>query len=794
MSSQDTPGIPGKNGGVLTNRGIQPRFGAIYDGCRKLAMNHLAEKLTEMFGKVDDALFECADKAENNKLQTLFFDNMRELRKFKPLIERRFHQCVALNFSNFVEGKQQAQADQAAVEAEQLSIIDNEEFEESLQVSNMASKVRSNSVELLFGLDKRLALMNNGQKVYEQNNPFDPRAIADAFRSALSEHPLQTKIKGVLYGLFERHVMSTLPELYLLVNKQLIEGGLLPNLKYTAQTRGPAGKPVTDGQPAAPQAQDTVARDSIAPGQGSADSGGQQAGGSPQSPYPPGSVEAISQQIQHDPQAFFSDLSNLLTQQRRLNPDMPLLGGTASMAQFAPPGAVHTYSTGELHNALDRLQQASAEDIRQRLQEPLKVIDLKSTLHQQLQAHSSQPGKHALSEDETDVIDLVGMLFDFILDDDNLPDSYKTALSHLHTPYLKVALQNKEIFTLHQHPARLLLNSMAQAGVLYGSDTDERGLLSKIHWVVERVIRSYSGDVQLFEALHEEFGQFVETLKHKVELRERRAVEAAKGRDRLLGARQKAVDLINSVLADRDPPGIIRNFLELTWVDVLVFVILRHGEKSQEWQRSAEAAEQLVWSGTYLDEEGRNKLKEIRLGLLEELRKGLELLGGYHVDGIRRLLQDIVACQFAVQAKQPLVAAKISGDLQESRLNALLGEDIALLQSEEPKKLSVRTRALARQLEEVQFGTWFEFSEKGQVRTLKLSWFSPTTGNYMFVDHQGQRAAMKPRIQLAGEIESGHARILEPEREQPLVDRALGAIYRTFQRFSGRHGDTPKGA
>ena len=51
-----------------------------------------------------------------------------------------------------------------------------------------------------------------------------------------------------------------------------------------------------------------------------------------------------------------------------------------------------------------------------------------------------------------------------------------------------------------------------------------------------------------------------------------------------------------------------------------------------------------------------------------------------------------------------------------------------------------------------------------QVRTLKLSWFSPTTHNYMFVDHSGQRVAVKPIRQLAGEMEKGLARIVAPEK------------------------------
>ena len=64
---------------------------------------------------------------------------------------------------------------------------------------------------------------------------------------------------------------------------------------------------------------------------------------------------------------------------------------------------------------------------------------------------------------------------------------------------------------------------------LYGNEGDERGLLAKMQWVVERVIHGFSGDLGLFDGLIEEFNEYVATLRHKVELRERRAVEAAKG-------------------------------------------------------------------------------------------------------------------------------------------------------------------------------------------------------------------------------------------------------------------------
>src|SRR5690606_5529222 len=235
------------------------------------------------------------------------------------------------------------------------------------------------------------------------------------------------------------------------------------------------------------------------------------------------------------------------------------------------------------------------------------------------------------------------------------------------------------------------------------------------------------GDLQLFDSLLAEFNDFVATLRHKVELRERRAVEAAKGRDRLLAARQQALAVIQRVLNGRRLPEVIHNFLELTWADVLVFMLLRHGEQSAEWQRACAVAEQLAWSVTPQDAVGRRRLQEVRLALLDDLRKGLELLGGYHEDGIRRLLQDIVACQHAVQAQQPQLAARISSPLQASPLGAMLGEDAELaVPVPGQETLPPRVRELIGQLEKIEFGTWFEFGQGKQQRTLKLSWFSPT--------------------------------------------------------------------
>lgn len=763
MTTQGTPPTPPNGSRTLASRGIQPRFSELGQSCRKLVLNHLADSLQRTFAQVDDTLFQWAEKAENNQVQALFFDNMRNIRKLRPQIERHYHLSISEGIADFLDGKLVPAAGVAHVQLEELALVQNEDYEEILQVTNMASRVQARSAQALFALEQRLALLNNGQPLPEGSNPIAPKTIAQAFLSALAPCSLPLRIKLVLYGLFDKHLMHELDALYNALNQRLIEAGVLPNLKYTPARSAEQQRP---GAPQAPA----------------------QAGDTPRTtPYDESPLADLDGAPPADLNQLVQGLSALLAEYRKQQTSISLYAGTPSMASFAPEGARRTYEAADLLAALNRMQQASAAELAQRLDHPLQVAGLKQDLQRQLASHNPEPQQHRLGNRESDVIDLVGMLFDFILDDDNLPHPYKVALSHLHTPYLKVALLDRALFTQQHHPARKLINAMAKAGVLYGAQDEAHGLLDKVHWVVKQVIQHFSGDLRLFDELTGEFNEFAGTLKQRVDLQERRAVETAKGRDKLLAARHLSAQVIAQSLAKRSPPPIIRQFLERTWIDVLVFIQLRHGSASSEWQRASEAAEHLAWSGTPLDAAQRDRLQRLRIEMLDELRKGLMLLGGYREDDIRRLLQDLVACQHAVQAGQPSLAQGLSLPPAPSQLGAMLGDDAALLDPALTRMpLSEMGRRLVSELEKVEFGTWFEFTNGADRQTLKLSWYSPTTHNYMFVDANGQRAAVKSVSQLAQEMERGTARLSKPDRAAPVVDRALTAVYRVLQQLTGR--------
>lgn len=763
--------------GTLTQRKILPQFNCLTQSIRKLLLNHLAQHVRAAFAQADSTLFKCAEKAENNQVQEMFFESIREVRKQHMLIERAFLQNIAKQFDTFIAGHTQSLHTESAIDADNLTLIQTDDFEESLLVTSMSNKVNERCSAALHGIEQRLALINSGTKP-GKNSPLAPANIAESFYTALSTSSFNLQVKTILYMLFEQCVMHELDTFYATINQLFIEAGVLPNLKVTVAPRNttasspsPAAAPstTTEASTRTPSSVQTQAQQaSSAPGNQSP---------SPSDPALNAMNEAISAQAE--------TIHALLNAFRQHTTNQALPDGIRSIAAFSNSDATQEYSTTQLLHSLAQLQQHTAKQAEQSFS--LQTVDsIKGTLIELLTALSAGSQSLKIAEQQANTIDLVGMLFNFIIEDASLSATSKTILSNLHPLYLQVALQDSSLFTQHQHPARKLLNGMAQAGVLYCAASEEKALQQKMQFTVSYALRSYRGDSALFEHLLQDFNTFVTALKQRVELREKRAIEAAKGRDKLLAARNQARALVESTLKTFPAPSIMRNFLEQTWVDVLVFAFLRHGPASPQWQRYAQVAQQLAWSGTVLETpEEQQRFAALRAALLEDLHKGLDLLGSHHPDVIRKTLQDLTLCQDTVQARESEQAEKISSDLPSSPLGTMLGADDNLPLPTAVENLSAEAQKIAYQLEHISFGTWFEFDDPPAI--LKLSWFTPTTRNYMFVDSSGQRVAIKPLTALATDMEQGRVRMVLNNRTMPLMDRALNAIQKILQHFNYKH-------
>ena len=301
---------------------------------------------------------------------------------------------------------------------------------------------------------------------------------------------------------------------------------------------------------------------------------------------------------------------------------------------------------------------------------------------------------------------------------------------------------------------------------------------------MRQALIEYQHDDHVFERLLNQFDRQVTSLQQRVEKRERRTVEAAKGREKLIFARKHARGFIEVCIKRHNPPEIIRAFLQAAWTDVLVFYFLRTGPSSPQWQEKARIAEELSWSCTPLDEAQHKEFVARKDLIMSGIQQALEQLGCYSEVEIQRQIQDIQICQKAVQTQQHEVISQLSNTLASSMTEA---DEAELRPAEKVDEagLDEAARQLVDKLKHVRFGTWFEFKEPPH--RLKLAWYSPTTQRYMFVDSAGQGSYIKNWGVLFELLQKGEASIVEKVEAAPFFERALQAIQRTLKQFAGSY-------
>src|SRR5690606_26525741 len=113
----------------------------------------------------------------------------------------------------------------------------------------------------------------------------------------------------------------------------------------------------------------------------------------------------------------------------------------------------------------------------------------------------------SLGQGEDDTINLVSMLFQFILEDRNLAAPIKGLIARLQIPILKVAMQERSFFGRNGHPARKLLNELANASIGWSpaGEVERDPFYRNLEKLVNRIVEQFDGDVALFQRELEDF-------------------------------------------------------------------------------------------------------------------------------------------------------------------------------------------------------------------------------------------------------------------------------------------------
>ncbi|MBD9426775.1 DUF1631 domain-containing protein [Pseudomonas sp. PDM15] len=745
---------------------------------RDKAAQQLKQALQGLFDNADDTLFEMADRASSNAEQNSFFEAMRDLRLKRKTIERGFLQRVFESFSTLNQyeiGKPAPQLD--GVSFESLSLVQDDVLEESVALDAMVSRVLNRDGVALGHLTTRFNAMIS-KKVEDKTNPLGPRVLCEQFLGSCEGLGVEIRVKLIILKLFEKYVLGDLDQLYANANQQLVEAGVLPELKSAPPARRQPGRPQAASR--AERAESAAGQDSVAAGS-----------------YADEGVQEV-----------FGALQQLLSQVR----------GTSVLPQRIVPADAVPISSNDLMRLLSHMQQHFPVGGPQVSDD----YDLRNQLESLLSRASAKSGKaRIVGEVDEDVINLVAMLFEFILDDRTLPDSLKALIGRLQIPMLKVAVLDKTFFSRGSHPARRLLNEIATAALGWSAQGDEQrdALYQRIEQVVQRLLNDFTDDPAIFSDVLAEFLAFTGDEKRRSELLEQRTRDAEEGRAKAELARQQVEQALNSRLLGKTLPEVVVRLLQEGWSKVLQLTCLKHGAESAEWEAALMVMDDLVWSvEPHESPEDRLRLLELVPSLLKSLRDGLSSaaidpfitseffskLEAVHVQAFQRFKRESVEPQAlpaedeeGVEASAEIVVELGAGPLLElpplepevdAPAMVEVVEEIVLLapgesRSQEPEASLPDDDEALEKVDSLRVGSWVEIQEDEEHKLRgKLAAIIKPTGKFIFVNRTGMKVMEKTRMGLAVEFRRGAIRLLD---DALLFDRALESVIGNLRKLKG---------
>ena len=575
----------------------------------------LGALVNALYEGVDDALFDLAERASNNANQARYFDGMREVRKKRQVAETRFLELASRHCADFEAGKlaptRAESASGGSMPTNALALVDEAELEETLAIGAMVDKAELRLQRILYPLEQRFSVLAGNRVVDGGNDPIGPKLLCQAFAESIREFDVEVEVRLIVLKLFERYVLAGIDPLYEEVNALLVQAGVLANLRYQAPSRDRREAPAPR-----PRASDEIVPERLA-----------------------AALDASAADVDPDGGRSEAEITSLVTELRGLLAQRRSHHASPAPNWIAPAGGPGTATPSRLLGPQELLNALTLMQSELESQVPAAPVPhaLPTTAARQVKQHlidqvrrlgmtGSQPPQ--LGADE-DTIDLVGMLFEYALQDRNLPAPIQAMLGRLQIPYLKVALLDKDFVAHKSHPARRLLDNLAQACVGWSEDSDkDQRLYGKAHDIVVTLLKEFDDDVSIFERLNRDFEDFIDKNRRRAELVERRTTEAARGRERLDGAQRAAAREILSQIGGRNLPATVRDLLTRRWSNYLVLTHLRHGEQSPEWRSATRFIEDFAWSVQPMhDDQERSRLREMTPELERMLRSGLAATG-----------------------------------------------------------------------------------------------------------------------------------------------------------------------
>lgn len=821
----------------MTNvsRLVTSRSTDILNECRDMALTHLPVSLKAALDQIDDALFEIANKADNSNRQNRYFDAMRELRMKRDDFEKDFFDTFSEEFENsLVEDNINASDKVDFASTLELSLVDTDEVEESLAVTNFVESVNSRCREELFGLDKRMALLLSEPNLEHDKNPLSPAIIGKSFKHACELLSSDIEVKLTLYKLFDKYTCPNLHQMYGAVNQHLVKREVLPTIP-TGQARRAQAKGKTrviienDTETIEASGSDVFSTlqglvqanpNILSTASGTTTMGGAGSAGGSGAPGMFG-APGVSGNASHNPTApGQGGMAYGGSGGGQLGNTMGGGSGHSGSANGASAGgAVQIIDTSSFVDTLTMLQHGDLSGLQETALENLPPAELKSNLAagnvNVLRSLSNAGAVGNLNQTDGMTLDIVSILFDYVFDDKAIPDLMKALIGKLQIPVLKVALLDKDLFSKKSHPARQLIDVLAKSSVGCTNTSADEKYFKFAEKIIQYVVENFTDDIELFASAVHKLEDFLEGEAVKAEERADRAARSLSTKEQIINAKLVVDEELAQRLEGKEVREFARQFILDYWRQLLIVTYIEDGADSEQWEHQLETVDDLIWSLKEKSGPAEKKMLAEKLPtMLQQIRGGmktldmdkkvcskfLSMLASVHVISVknneetslaenrlnaRPVVDEPLTENADEDAKQSFIKKGLerifeTKDVAEDEIEldpALFNDDV-VVEDAQPEVLPT-IKNLNKYLDiitSMDLGDWVEFdNDDGTTMRARFTWISPATGRYLFTTRQGQKAMDTTLGRLAELFSKNTARHIESQPD-PIFERALGDL------------------
>lgn len=478
--------------------------------------------------------------------------------------------------------------------ADELTLIDDEIVNRQIEVGRLAERMRDANEESVGRLNVIVARLHGEREARERENPFRPYLLARALHEAIREIASDEPKAKTLFAHVSTALIQYLPGYYSAIREVFESSGM--HGKFVLQRSKEAHRQY----------------------------------------YSTSQLDAINARMMPGLQRVLATLQDMPETAQAgsrpgTEPKVPKLedfirsmfhvGQASGRSSPVPADSLMDQLTRCQHTAGHNAEAAGRGDEAIAMPRP-------SGLREQIDLDQA-------STMERMTVDVVAMLFEFILNDEHIPAELRAHIGLLQAPIVKAALLEPILMQEERHPARQLLNRLGTAAIASDRNSPAgQKLAEEIRRVVLGICDGFDQDMAIFSRSLQQFERFLADHLRKDDKQTANGIEAVEAAEKFSILLTNITKSLCDVLLPLNVDKRISDFIIAVWPHVLVNAAwqdaeanMAPGQPESLFQRFRAVLPELLWSITEKsDAQQRSALIRLLPDLVKRFRQALQLI------------------------------------------------------------------------------------------------------------------------------------------------------------------------